>query len=80
MIIAGIFVVGLWYLIFSYILYNQIQSFVNPSIANSSVNTTGVQNSLSLLQTTWTYWPLIFLIGMVVFGLYAAQKREIGEY
>lgn len=80
-ILAGIFVIGLAYVIMSYILYGQITTFIYPKIeaineSESSVNKTALISTINIINLVWQLWPLILIFGLLFYGIVRAQKRE----
>jgi len=80
-ILAGIFIVGLVYIVFSYVLYGQITTVIYPKISeinetSSGVNKTAIQNTINIINVVWMLWPLIFIFGLILYGIVRSQKRE----
>ena len=81
-ILVGIFVISLFYMIFSQVLYVHIQPLILPQLQNLSapVNSTQVRATLDLIEFVWQYWPLILIFGLIIYGIVASQKREPDYY
>jgi hypothetical protein len=82
-ILAAIFVVGLFYVVWSWVLYGQVKALIMPQINtlnSSTLNTTGMQSTINIIDIVWQYWPLIIIFGLILYGIVAAQKREPHEY
>lgn len=80
-ILIGIFVIGLAYLIFSQVIYE----YIRPTVVSGleSLNTTAKDRALdtiNLLDIVWSYWPLILIFGLLLYGIIQAQRREPDEY
>ena len=80
-VLAGIFVVGLVYIIMSYVLYGQITPVIYPKLAAinetvSGVNVTAMQTTINIINVVWIVWPLIFIFGLIFWGIVRSQKRE----
>jgi hypothetical protein len=75
-ILLAIGVVSMVYIIFSYIIYstNGIANLVNTS--SEVINNTRAQSTLNIINIVWQYWPLIFIVGLIMYGFVASQRRE----
>jgi hypothetical protein len=77
----GIVIVGVLYIIFSNILYGQITPLIYPSIAainstTSGVNTTQLATTLNLINTVWMAFPLVFILGLILWAFMASQRPQ----
>jgi len=75
-ILVGLFVVTMAYLFFSNIIYNHIRPFVINDIPENS----SAYQTIEIIDLMWQYWPLIVIIGFIIYGIVAAQRREPDEY
>lgn len=74
-ILVGLFVVGMVYMLFSYVLYSDQVGLEN--IVNSSTwNNTQAQNTLTNINMAWRMWPLVFIVGLIMWGIVSSQRRE----
>lgn len=69
-VIVSIFGMGLLYIVFS-------QPFDNVS-DYMSTNLTGsrYESTYTKLIGIWNFWPLIFLIGILIFGIVTTMRRD----
>jgi len=79
--LIGIFIVGLLYVIFSYVLFGQITPVIYPQIqainaTASGLNSTQLDNTLNIISTVWMLFPLIFIFGLIFWAFVASQKTE----
>ncbi len=77
-ILVALFVIGTVYIIFSWVLYGSpgLYTMVNAS----TINDTRAQSTLNILSITWQYWPLPFVVGLILWGIVSSQKREPDSY
>jgi len=79
--LIGIFIVGIVYTVFTYVLYGNITPALYPSIeaingTSSMVNTTQMNNTINIINMVWYVWPLMFIFGLIFWAFVASQKRE----
>ena len=82
-ILVAIFVIGLFYVLFSYVIYGQLKPLIIPqlnALNSTTLNTTGMQQTINMIDMVWTWWPLILICGLIVYGFVASQKREPDQY
>lgn len=80
-ILAGIFIVALVYIIFSRIIFGNITPTFYPQLqeineTTSGVNKTAMFQTWNLIVVIWYLWPLIFIFGLIFYGIVRSQKRE----
>lgn len=64
------------YNIFSYpiaLTTQQITPLINAT--NSSV-TADALNTIDIIGNVWKYWPILLILGLVIWGLIASQRQE----
>lgn len=79
-ILVSIFVIMFLYLVFTDVYYNLVKPMSIDGINNITSNTsTGAIDTLNFIDVVWTYWPIIFIFGLLLYGFIAAQRREPNE-
>lgn len=72
MITIVVFVVGFIWIIFSQIYVEHLfPQFEEDLMANNDTATT-----YTWIRANWSYWPLILIFGMIVYGIVSALRRE----
>ena len=80
-ILIGLFTVTLLYIIFSQVIYVNVQPTVfNHLTVTNTTDTTDAVATLNLIEDVWTWWPVIFILGLLLIGIIASQRREPDEY
>jgi len=78
-ILIAIFVTIQLYNIFSLVLAGEggvfptVKTFLNES--NDTLAPKALQ-TIGYMETVWMYWPLIFIFGLLLWGIVSAQKKE----
>lgn len=81
MILVGIFTVSLLYIIFSEVIYVNVYPGVYSALTvTNTTDTTDAVTTMNLIEQVWTWWPLVFIMGILFIGIIAAQRREPDEY
>ena len=81
MILIGIFSVTLLYIIFSQVIYVNIQPNVHAALTSTNTtDTTQAVQSMAILEMVWKWWPLILVFGLIFAGIVSSQRREPDEY
>lgn len=78
-VLFGIFIIGAVYIIFSYVLYSDVAGIANI-VNTSTINSTQAQSTISIVSTVWRWWPLPLIVGLVIYGIVASQRREPDSY
>jgi len=73
-ILVSMFIIAIVYAIMSPIL----NDYFFPMC--SEVNNTNITSVCDTIQTSWNYFPLIVIFGLMLYGFVRAQKREPDEY
>lgn len=79
MILVSIFVIGLVYIIFSYVLYSDTVGLAHI-VNTSTINNTDAQSTLAQINTVWRWWPAPFIIGLFIWGIVSSQRKEPDVY
>lgn len=81
MILAGIFVITLFYLLFSQVIYGYIQPNVHKALTiTNTTDTTQAVQAMAILEMVWKWWPIILVLGLIMVGFVLSQKKEPDEY
>jgi len=84
MILAGIFLIGMFYLIFTNVLYVHVSPVLRPEInalnETTAFNKTQALATYDLIHTIWRWWPLVLIFGLIFYGVVASQRREPDQY
>lgn len=78
-VLFGIFIIGGVYIIFSYVLYSDVAGIANI-VNTSTINSTQAQSTISIVSTVWRWWPLPLIVGLIIYGIVASQRREPDSY
>lgn len=78
-VLFGIFIIGAVYIIFSYVLYSDVAGIANI-VNTSTINSTQAQSTISIVSTVWRWWPLPLIVGLIIYGIVASQRREPDSY
>jgi len=76
--LAGAFLIGMITLFVVALIYG-ILSSPFTSVYNSIYNLTndsGVHDTMGKVRTTWIYFPLILIVGVIIYMLAQGMKRE----
>jgi len=79
-ILVIMFTFILIYNIFTYpmtLTHEAMTDIINDS--NSSMATDAL-NTMDIIQNVWTYWPVVLIFFLLIWGLVAAQRREPVQY
>jgi hypothetical protein len=84
-ILLALFIFGLAYTIFSWILFGQIATRFYSQIAAidstaSGINQTVLSNTITVTNLVWYCVPLIFLFLLFIYGILASQKQNYDTY
>lgn len=69
-VLGTIFICALAYIVFTPVMY-QLKVLANATGVNVSSGTTGGN-----IFATFEYWPMIVIVGMIIWALVLAQKKE----
>lgn len=76
MILVGMFAATLLWIIFADVLIEGLLPFGRENL-NESTNAT---DTLDKIEIAWHWWPVVFIVGLFLWGIASAQKREYGTY
>ena len=76
MALTGLFVVSLIWIIFSNVMFDHLF----PLVSNATAANPDAQATIGYLQTAWSYWPVILLVGFILLMIVSAQRREPEQY
>ena len=77
-VLAVIFVTGLIWTLMSQVYL--INFFPVTETLLTDHNLTDAQSTLSTIEMIWNYWPLILIIGMLLWAFVSVQKKEPDTY
>ena len=75
-ILALMFAVILVYNVFSEtlsIVSPEVRTFINNTNSSMAGNATA---TLDTVEVVWRYWPLFFILGLLIWGIVASQRQE----
>ena len=80
-ILAGIFVIGLLYAIFSDVIYGWITPAIFPHLSaidpvTSGVNTTAMFATWNIINMVWYVFPIILIFALLLYGVIRSQEKE----
>jgi len=78
-ILFSYFIIGVVYIIFSYVLYSEDVGIGNI-INTSTIDNEDAQSTLQTISTVWRWWPLPLIVGLFIFGIVQSQRREPDIY
>lgn len=79
-ILIAIFVISLFYLLFSQVIYQYVRPSVVAGLSAPGINNTSAATTLAIIDTVWQYWPLILIFGMILVGVVYSLRRDPDEY
>ena len=71
--------ISVLYIIMSYPLMG-IMLPMFQSGGNLYVNNTNVQNVYSIINSVWSAWPIVMIVGALLYVIAASQKKEYEQY
>jgi hypothetical protein len=82
-ILSAIFVISLFYILWSYVLYGNVKAMIMPKInaldCSGTLNCTQMLNTINVIDMVWQYWPLILIFGLIVYGFVSSMRRDPNE-
>ena len=81
-----ILTLGFLFTVFSQVFIGTIVPFTETSLNSATypngtaVNVTSTLDNINLIKLIWNAWPLVSLLGLIVAGFVAAQRRDPGQY
>lgn len=76
MVVIAVFI--FLYMVLGYPMVTLTGGMVIPMInsaPNSTVKTSAL-TTIDIVSTVWKYWPIVLILGFVVWGLIASQRQE----
>jgi len=77
--LVGLGTVSLLFIIMSYPIIGKILPIFQEG-GTLYVNDTNVQNVYTIIQTVWAGWPIVMIVGLLLFVMVASQRRDQSEF
>lgn len=72
MITVLVFVVGFMWVIFSEIYSEHLF----PTFETHLMSNNDTKETFTYIKNVWSYWPIILIFGLIVYGIISALRRE----
>ena len=78
-VLVTIFIIGLLYVVFSYVIYGNLTPAIYPALNaldnSSGINVTALHHTIDLINLVWLTFPLMMMFAVILYGFMASQRR-----
>lgn len=81
-ILVVLFTLTFLYNIFSFpwvTTYTNMYEMINDTVANETIKSDAMQ-TMSYVNNVWTYWPIVLIFFLLLWGFVASQRKEPVDY